>query len=468
MDCNSVKERLVDFLYEELPAESRTAFEEHLRGCAGCKAEVASYRSTLGSARSALSGTLAQEPPARVRPALMEAARTAIQAKAGAQAAEREEPKLGFFSKLWRTPWLMPAFGAASVATAVFLVRVLKNPEVLPGQRARSIGELTEPAPLEELSRPAPHVPAEAASAGRAKVGPEKLEESSGAEQPVGNLSGGRAREAAREMPRARREDRKGSADGAPGSLHRERDSLSGMGAKKAASAGAREERGHGTVSPERPAAPLRFAEPPPPRPAESAGAAVERRPSSKDMSAPAGSGRVLDDWGGEDLSNVPKAAPAQRAAAPAPETAKPSSHSAGMAASPMPAAPPAPAATVAQPARRSVDNRAEVAAEKEASYAPAVMQDESSERKKAKAQPWSDLDENVRRADRLFTDRNWSAAAEAYRDLLRRYPSHGDAGKWRARMEHAVLAAGAVDQAGKKSAKAKTGDDDTLQRAKP
>ena len=78
MNCTGVKEHLVDFLYEEMSSDARTAFEEHLRGCPACKAEVASHQQALGNARVALSGALSQEPPARVHGTVMEAAKAAI------------------------------------------------------------------------------------------------------------------------------------------------------------------------------------------------------------------------------------------------------------------------------------------------------------------------------------------------------------------------------------------------------
>lgn len=474
MNCNSVKERLVDFLYEELPADSRTVFEEHLRGCAACKAEVASYRSTLGSARSALSGSLAQEAPAHVHDAVMEAARAATQAKAGARPALRQEPTMGFFAKLWRTPWLMPAFGAASVATVVFLVRVLKNPEVIPGQRARSIGEMTEPAPAQATSPPPPE-PHAVANPEWDKARREKSE-SPAAEEPLGaGIRGGKSR-AARETRRSKEEDRKGSAESLLGGLHLDRDDFSAGADKTSGPARghkkmdrvydglAEEEVAQGGLAP-----PSRFAEPPPPRAAESVddGAAAERRARSKDMSVPAGSASAL---GAPAISNTPKPAPAKRADVEAPAPAKPASRGATMAASPLPAAAaPAPMAAPTPPARPTAKKQAAAEALEEASYAPAaVLEEEAAEHRKAKAQPGPSLDENVRRADRLFADRRWSEAAEAYRELLRRYPGHSDTGKWQSRVDHAVIAAREVDEAAKKSAKARAAEYDTLQQAKP
>ena len=149
MNCAQVKEQLVDFLYEELPPNLRAAFVEHLHGCPGCSAEVASHQKALGQARAALAGPLLQEPPARVHAAVLAAAKEA------AATAKRDQP--GFLARFWRTPWLLPAFGAVSVAAAVFLVKVLKNPEGLPGQKPRPVDELAVPAvlPAPAATRPA-------------------------------------------------------------------------------------------------------------------------------------------------------------------------------------------------------------------------------------------------------------------------------------------------------------------------
>jgi anti-sigma factor RsiW len=170
MNCAQVKEQLVDFLYGELPAEARSSFTEHLHGCPACKAEVASYQSTLGSARTALGGPLLEEAPTRVRLAVIAAAKAAAKPASPAevkQPSSRDE--FGFFARLWRTPWFLPAFGAASIATVVFLVRVLKDPEVLPGQRPHSIDERALVAPGPAPS-PEPTMAAQPAAAPAAAV----------------------------------------------------------------------------------------------------------------------------------------------------------------------------------------------------------------------------------------------------------------------------------------------------------
>ncbi len=468
MNCNSVKERLVDFLYEELPTDSRADFEAHLRDCAACKAEVASYRMTLGSARTALSGTLAQEPPARVHEAVMAAAKAAARSKAVARTPSRDTREAGFFARLWRAPWLMPALGAASVATVVFLVRVLKNPEVIPGQRPAPIGEQAEPSPVRAPAAPPPEMHAEAA-AGKTERAP--LDELPGARNKAA-----KARGALKDAPRTRESEKKGSAESASGAIRFDRDVLGGAD-KETAPAAAKKKMGQiagsdlfdepsGALQ-EAPPAPRRYVEPPPPRPMESP-VAEQRRPQPKDMRMPAKPASNLGPTGHDDFDDTQKRVAVKRAPAPSPEPER-SAHGAPASAGPLPAAAPPPPAAPSSIAQRRMGKRAELVAEAEATYAAApVAPDESSDEEEAKVESRPALAEALRRADRLFAERKWGAAAEAYREILRRYPSHGDAGKWRSRIDQAVLAAGESEAVERKAAKAKAAERETPQPAKP
>ena len=42
------KELLVGYVYDDVTADQRVAFEKHLRECAGCRTELAGLRSTRG------------------------------------------------------------------------------------------------------------------------------------------------------------------------------------------------------------------------------------------------------------------------------------------------------------------------------------------------------------------------------------------------------------------------------------
>ena len=47
--CSEVDQDLLPFLYEDLPGTRKDNIQGHLAGCARCRAEVASYRETLGA-----------------------------------------------------------------------------------------------------------------------------------------------------------------------------------------------------------------------------------------------------------------------------------------------------------------------------------------------------------------------------------------------------------------------------------
>jgi len=468
MNCAQVKEQLVDFLYDDLPAGARAAFAEHLRGCPGCNAEVASYQTTLGQTRKALTGPLLEEPPARVHAAALAAANAAAQ-----QARQRgDERAAGFLARFWRTPWILPAFGAVSVATAVFLVRVLKNPVAIPGQERRAIDERAVVTPLPSAP-PALAPPAAEGAAAPSTVAAEGAKQAAGAK--VGGRGSGRGREEKRVAAKsgARAEapafetagKRKGLDLDAPlGGLH---------GSATAGGSG-------------------RFAEPPPPRPAtnsrkslddllgevgsarkpapapaEGARETTEREARSRDLDE-------LADYGQPPTAAKPAAKKAKAAEAIPEATHRPS----GFAAPPPPMAAPAPAPAPSQPPMPAADSaptRATVPVAKparrqeaEETMAPAAYAAEPTEKPAAKdkapaAKGGPSLDESVKKADRLFANGEWSAAAAAYRDLLNRFPTYKDARRWRERLDQSLVAVEearkASDAKASKAAKAKSSD---------
>jgi anti-sigma factor RsiW len=482
MNCAQVKERLIDFLYDELPPDARAAFAEHLSGCSACKAEVASYQQTLGSARVALAGPLNEEPPARVHLAVIEAAKAAGKQTAAAKAkptAPRDE--LGFFARLWRTPWFLPAFGAASVATVVFLVRVLKNPEVLPGQHPHSIEERA-------AASPEPAAPPAAVLAPKPAAIPEaeaKAKADSDHGKAVRSVRGTGKRAtsevaAPTDTPTVHAKSKKSMSD----------DSLSGLnlGGGPSSSGGLG-----------------RFAEPPPPRQAGSKSnkslddllGDVEKKESTQYRAqpamAPAGGKAdrtVSDDEEAFDGLSAAASAPAKKAPRPEPaaEMAKPTLHSVtrsagASAAAAAPSYAPAPAA--APTARRERDYPAQPAASEAMPSAPPIVRHR--EEKQAEQAPEGSaqadskflakdkvakgeskagsptLDESVRKADRLYASQDWSAAAAAYRELINRFPNHRDAPKWRDRMNESNAAYVRALEAKRK----KTTSDDPLSGSK-
>jgi putative zinc finger protein len=70
LESHAVGDRLLDYLYDELPPEEREAVEAHLRTCASCAAEVAGLRRVRGAARA----LALVEPPPEVSVRLLEAA----------------------------------------------------------------------------------------------------------------------------------------------------------------------------------------------------------------------------------------------------------------------------------------------------------------------------------------------------------------------------------------------------------
>ena len=53
MTCRELTDFIMDYLTGELPAEVRTAFEQHLAQCAACVSYLASYRSAVELGRRA-------------------------------------------------------------------------------------------------------------------------------------------------------------------------------------------------------------------------------------------------------------------------------------------------------------------------------------------------------------------------------------------------------------------------------
>ena len=393
MNCAQVKERLIDHLYDELAPEARASLTEHLNGCPACKAEIASYQHTLDSARVALSGPLLEEPPARVHLAAIQAAQaSAKQAAARKVTGPRDE--LGFLARLWRTPWFLPAFGAASVATVVFLVRVLKNPEVLPGQRPNAIEERSlgtpDPVPPPE---PEPTMAAQPAAtpAATAEVNansdPDEAKQASSAGKADRRGSkGGMAR--AQAWGRGRGDKRKASE---------EVQGLGGLRLNEGLDKGlGKGQSGAGT--------PMQFAE------AEKVAPPAKKAPQNQPAAEMA---KTTNRAATHSVASPPGAAAPATAYAPAP----------------------APSAVMRKKSLRVDDEEAEGSAKSD--------YDAKAKDKKTKSgdKAGPSLDESVRKAERLYASQDWNSAAAAYRDLLNRFPTYKDAPKWRDRMNESNAA---------------------------
>jgi hypothetical protein len=120
-------DRLLDYVYDELGPEDKTAFEAHVTTCARCQAELATFRRVRTAVRTALPVV---EPPAN--------AQGAMHAQLMHAAAQRKPPEMGkllAFGRKTRKVLLSPAFAMAAmflVVGSVLAVRFSKGPLMEP------------------------------------------------------------------------------------------------------------------------------------------------------------------------------------------------------------------------------------------------------------------------------------------------------------------------------------------------
>ena len=467
MKCSDVSSRLVDFLYEEMPAAERREFLAHVDGCVSCSAEVKAMSSTLGHARAALRGPLAEEPPPGVRARVLDAARAAATARATEVAKPRvvrpPEPE-GFFARLWKTPWLVPALGAAGVATAVFLVKVIKNPQVLPEQKPAVTEALTQPAaePQElNQARPQPEpkheptaaptapAPAEQGLAGLGRKPTAGIERDSRAEPKRAATAGkpGAAPPARDDLMKSRRQ----VSDDPLSRIAWEARPRTPVGEATAAKGGGRAtapSRGAADAIAKRESAPAMRAD------KDEAGLDQPLRPLPQARKGPFAEGAGSS---GRWAQPPPlRAAKAPAATAPSPVAA---------AAAPA-AARPAPIEKAEAIADRE-DQVGSVAGKPSRSAAPVKVQapvraaptghaaqaETPADKKNVSANKENiSFEERVRKAEKLFSEKKWGEAAAAFRALLAQAPSNPAAKTWRER----VAAAESAQEQGR-TVKAKT-----------
>ena len=421
MKCSEVSSLLVDFLYDEMPAAERREFLAHVEGCASCSAEVKAMSSTLGHARAALRGPLAQDPPARVRARVLEAAQAVLAAKASDSAKPRTarapEPE-GFFARLWKKPWLVPALGAAGVATVVLLVRVIKNPQVIPDQKPAVTEALTQP-PAEPLGLHQAQPRPETESKPLAGLAPKQTQPNEPAAEfdhnrdaePKHAASAGRPHLATRARDNPVTAGRK---------LARSADELSGVGGEAPvltplgqATVG----KGGGAASP-----PYRKDE-------ERLGAVAK-----------VGPGTVAA--GADSTNRWAEPPPPRAAAAPVASAAAPA------AAQPPPAKKAKTVANLGEMQQSADDEGISRSAGREKAQAPMrpprvehAAQAETPADKKAANKETLSFEERVRKAEKLFAEKKWAEAAAAFRALLAQAPSNPAAKTWRERVAAAELA---------------------------
>ena len=73
MNCREFTEFLHEYLFGDLPAEERAAFEGHLAECPWCVAYLDSYRKTIALEQAAFNATEDAPPPADAPEELIQA-----------------------------------------------------------------------------------------------------------------------------------------------------------------------------------------------------------------------------------------------------------------------------------------------------------------------------------------------------------------------------------------------------------
>jgi len=126
-NCEDVSAQMMDLLYGELSLDARAGVDEHVAGCARCRAELEGFERTRALARQGLD----EAPPVRARVAIVKAAAEHLAAARTQPAARRSAApeRVSFWDRL-RAKWVLPTFATVG-AVAVFAIanRVFLNPE---------------------------------------------------------------------------------------------------------------------------------------------------------------------------------------------------------------------------------------------------------------------------------------------------------------------------------------------------
>ncbi len=417
--CQDVSARVMELLYGELSGDDRAALEAHLAGCASCAAELAAFQSTRAVARRALEG---DEPPARAHQAILRAAAAAVAAKEAKPTGARLVAPQPSFWERWRARWTLPTFATiGAVAVVVLASKVFLEPDktVELGRRALQSAPAEAPA-----TPPVPGPPAEPQATPREATQNEDEQAKEGRPAPAEKKRQDEAPE--RLQPPVANNAPARSIAAAPAAQRRRAapDGFGALGLTKgggATSAGRAKAPAAGGVSFEDdlaapPPAGLKptkreFAPPPPPlvepaRPSTSAANQMRERDTEA---------QALEETDAPP-PNPPRGALGHVAA------------SAG-------AAPPAVHAK-AEASAKTESKKAEIPSDMDSLEADAKSETGAESRPVAESP--------VARANRLFAQGQWGAAARAYRELLRRDPHNRDAARWRQRLAASEEAASA------------------------
>ena len=436
ISCQDVSTRMMDLLSGELSGEERAALEAHLAGCPSCTAELAAFQSTRAAARRSLD---ADEPPARAHQAILRAAAAAVAAKKVRPIEARVAASQPSLWERWRARWTLPTFATVgAVAVVVLASKVFLEPDKtveLGRQRLQSApaeAPATPPAVAEpsatarqsaanedEQAKEARPAPAEKR---RQEGAPERLQPSGTNDAPARSIA---APSATRRRPAA-----PGDGFGALGGLAKG-GSAASSGRTKAPSSGGVSFQDDLAAAPPAALKPGKRAFAPPPPPLAEPGRPTPPPSDADQLRARDSEGEAL-----EETNAPPRGSAGHVAAGAAPPPAHAKAKKTDMpseegnldrgpagASTPAPAAPrsQAPAAAPAASVADKTDAKSEVRAESKPS-----------------------AETPVARADRLFAQGQWAAAARAYRELLRRDPNNGDAARWRQRLAASEEAASA------------------------
>jgi len=498
---DEVSGRLVDFLYESLPADEQAAVADHVAGCPHCKAEIAAWRSVRARTRSALRGPLDEAPPGHLRAAILAAAAkanvaarptlrqtnpantppaaTPVASAGDARLGPRETRKAktggeasswwGRWLGGWRRPWVIPAFTMAAVlglfvASRTTLFRSYTE-------------EAIQLAPTAKPTTPAREDHGKnVANALADKHAPTADEDQSGHGQSA-STGGGPTRAP---MQRERPNDRREAKDEAMAAPKRAPAATEKWAKKREETRAPSSDRKPTTSEPRKSEgaerdARIRQAGAPgagPDRTArasasvEESAVATARGRDAEDVlgglttraaPAPAALGAGSGSVGRGRFATPPPPAESERAENDGPlegaANAAPHKPSApSRAAAPRPApdakAPPVPAqapvaASAPAPTRPAPAPAAEPTPQASAALAKAV----SADARASSVEPQADAggrtrEDRIKRAEAAFTARNWSIAARAFRDLVRLFPDDARVPSWKAKAQEAERAA--------------------------
>jgi hypothetical protein len=166
---DDIRERLVDFLYGELDAGARVAFDGHLQGCDACRGEVARAGQARGIGRAVARAPLGDAVPPGVRARALAAAHAAANATAvGARESRspRESPPgtdadaargPRWFERISRR-WAFPLFSTVATVAALAVFLLARGAIFREAQQPLGGRTLDEVAP-NDVAAPAPPAP---------------------------------------------------------------------------------------------------------------------------------------------------------------------------------------------------------------------------------------------------------------------------------------------------------------------